>query len=170
VPLVLNPATGSITTQWNVVFDGWFATISSSEQDLPDFNVEDWSNMFGATTSHFPDEIPSEDEPGQPDDAPRRDTIATKIDQLRPPVPLPLSSEPDSPPQSVHPILQREKDPLLQREQDPQPAPSPPIPSPTSPLMSPQFEQREDTSVDVKTETPQREDIPSSHQRPSRQC
>ena len=71
VPLVLNPATESITAQWNVVFDDWFATISSSEQDLPDFNVEDWSNMFGATTSHVPDEIPSEDEPGQLDDAPR---------------------------------------------------------------------------------------------------
>jgi len=105
-----------ITAQWNVVFDDWFATISSSERDLPDFNAEDWSNTFGATTSHVPDEIPSEDEPGQPDDAPRRDTIATKIDQLCPPVPLPISSQPDSPPQREHPILQREQDPLLQRE------------------------------------------------------
>jgi hypothetical protein len=124
--------------------------------------------MFGATTSQVPDEIPSDDEPGQPDDAPRRNIIATKIDQLRPPVPLIISSQPDSPPQREHPILQREH-PILQREQAPQPAPSLPIPSPPSPLLSPQFEQREDTSVDFKTETPQPEAIPSSHQRPSRQ-
>jgi len=77
MPPVLNPVTGSITAQWNVVFDDCFAIISSSEQDLPDFNVEDWSNMFGATTYHVPDEIPSEEEPGHPDDAPQRDTIAT---------------------------------------------------------------------------------------------
>jgi len=78
VPLVLNPATGSLTAQWNVVFEDWFATVSRSEHDLPDFNAEDWSNMFGTTTSHVPDEIPIDDEPGVPDAPSSRDNIARK--------------------------------------------------------------------------------------------
>ena len=46
---------------------------------------------------------------------PQRDTIAKKIDQRRPPIPLPISSKPDSPPQKESTLLQREH-PLLQRE------------------------------------------------------
>ena len=55
-PLVLNPATGSITPQWNVVFDDWFATVASTTEELPDFTEETWSKLFGTSTSHFPDE------------------------------------------------------------------------------------------------------------------
>ena len=56
VPLVLNPRTGSITPQWNVVIDDWFATVSTSVDDLPDFNADEWSRIFGAHTYHFPQE------------------------------------------------------------------------------------------------------------------
>ena len=56
VPLVLNPFTGSITPQWNVVIDDWFATVATSVDDLPDFNADEWSKTFGAHTYHFPEE------------------------------------------------------------------------------------------------------------------
>ena len=47
VPLVLNPKTGSITPQFHVVFDDWFATVSSEVSDLPDFNSPEWNKLFG---------------------------------------------------------------------------------------------------------------------------
>ena len=48
VPLVLNPATGSITPQFHVAFDDWFATtVNTTVHDLPDFNSPDWTNLFG---------------------------------------------------------------------------------------------------------------------------
>jgi len=47
VPLILNLQTGSITPQFHVVLDDWFATVSSSPDDLPDFNSPEWISMFG---------------------------------------------------------------------------------------------------------------------------
>ena len=47
VPLVLNLSTGTITPQFHVVFDDWFATVSSSVDDLPDFNSNEWRELFG---------------------------------------------------------------------------------------------------------------------------
>ena len=38
VPLVLNLGTGAITPQFHVVFDDWFTTVTTSINDLPDFN------------------------------------------------------------------------------------------------------------------------------------
>ena len=52
VPLVLNPETGAITAQFHVVFDDWFATVVSTESDLPDLNSDDWTRMFGDSTYH----------------------------------------------------------------------------------------------------------------------
>jgi len=46
VPLVLNPKTGVITAQYNVVFDDWFATIPATDDTVPDFNDEEWECMF----------------------------------------------------------------------------------------------------------------------------
>ena len=62
VPLVLNPFTGSITPQWNVVIDDWFATVATSVDDLPDFNADEWSKTFGAHTYHFSEEPGEESE------------------------------------------------------------------------------------------------------------
>ena len=53
-PSVLNPTAGSITTQWNVTFNDHFATVNGNPEDLPDFNAEEWSQMFGASACHFP--------------------------------------------------------------------------------------------------------------------
>jgi hypothetical protein len=54
IPIVLNPETGAITPQFNVVFDDWFSTIATSNDDLPDFNSDEWSRMFGTATFAFP--------------------------------------------------------------------------------------------------------------------
>ena len=53
VPLVLNPKTGSITPQFHVVFDDWFATVSSDVSDLPDFNSPEWNKLFGDSTFQY---------------------------------------------------------------------------------------------------------------------
>ena len=42
VPLVINPSTGAITTQFHVVFDDWFNTVSTNVEDLPNFNDGVW--------------------------------------------------------------------------------------------------------------------------------
>ena len=42
VALVLNPDTGAITAQYHVVFDDAFSTIATAEEDLPDFNDDEW--------------------------------------------------------------------------------------------------------------------------------
>ena len=49
VPLILNLATGNIMLQWNVVLDDWFATVPTSIDELPDFNLDKWTKMFGTT-------------------------------------------------------------------------------------------------------------------------
>ena len=54
-PLVLNPETDYITTQWNVVIDDWFTTVPNSIDNLPVFNAEEWAKKFGANTYHFAD-------------------------------------------------------------------------------------------------------------------
>jgi hypothetical protein len=39
VPSMLNPETGAITTQYHVVFDNWFSTVSSVAATLPNLGV-----------------------------------------------------------------------------------------------------------------------------------
>jgi hypothetical protein len=46
IPLVLNPQTGYITAQFHIVVDDWFATVSASADNLPNFNNEYWQRMF----------------------------------------------------------------------------------------------------------------------------
>ena len=53
VPLVFNPATGSITPQLHVVLDDWFATVNTTVDDLPDFNSPDWTNLFGESEFQY---------------------------------------------------------------------------------------------------------------------
>ena len=54
VPIILNPETGSITPQFHVVFDDWFATIAnniaSNVEDLPNFNSYEWPRLFEDST------------------------------------------------------------------------------------------------------------------------
>ena len=62
VPLVLNVSTGAITPQFHVVFDDWFATVTSESDDPPDFSSEDWKKMFGESRFQY---IEDEDEVDQ---------------------------------------------------------------------------------------------------------
>ena len=67
-PLVLNLRTGNIIAQWNVVFDNWFTTVATSVEDLPDFQLDEWKNMFGYNRLqpyHFDDQ----------DDTKKEDTL-----------------------------------------------------------------------------------------------
>jgi len=43
-----------MTPQWNVVFDDWFSTMAEDGLDLPDFNADKWSKMFGTSTYCIP--------------------------------------------------------------------------------------------------------------------
>jgi hypothetical protein len=54
VPLVLNPATGSLSAQFHAVFDDWFATISATVDQLPDLNSDEWAKMFGDSAYQYP--------------------------------------------------------------------------------------------------------------------
>ncbi|MEL7340175.1 MAG: hypothetical protein AAGM67_06790, partial [Bacteroidota bacterium] len=82
VPLALNPATGYITPQWNVVFDDSFSTISSTAETLPDFMSPAWMDMFGDATFVYPtDEL---DDIGDESDVPvesnqRADTVGKAL-------------------------------------------------------------------------------------------
>ena len=53
VPLVLNPSTGAITTQFHVVFDDWFHTVSTIVEDLPNFNDVTWRKLFCDTEYQY---------------------------------------------------------------------------------------------------------------------
>lgn len=157
VPLVLNPSTGSITPQWNVTFDDYFSTVSTTDE-LPDFHADEWSQMFGTITSHFPS-----DDPDDPVSMPTVAPIPTRSEAIfdsTPPTPLPSSliSHPSSPspssvrPVSVHPSLSVET---------PFPSPLPSSPSFRGELPSPSQEelrlspsQEEIPFVSIKTEHP----------------
>ena len=47
IPSILNLATGQITTQFHVVFNNWFNTVSTNFEDLPNFAETSWSDLFG---------------------------------------------------------------------------------------------------------------------------
>ena len=53
VSLVLILDTGAITPQFHVVFDDWFTTLTTSVDDLPDFNSSAWSKMYGDSEYQF---------------------------------------------------------------------------------------------------------------------
>ena len=53
VPLCLNTSTGAITPQFHVVFDDWFATVSATSEDIPDFTSDEWRKMFGESRYQY---------------------------------------------------------------------------------------------------------------------
>ena len=89
VPLVLNPRTGSVTPQWNLTCDNWFATISNTIEDLPDLNSSEWSSLFGAATHHFPEE---EDDMDQPNGETISQTPTMFPRQVQSPTPIPITT------------------------------------------------------------------------------
>ena len=52
-PLVLNLSTGSITPQFHVMFDDWFATVQSTVDEIPDFTQDEWYKLFGDSTYQY---------------------------------------------------------------------------------------------------------------------
>ncbi len=108
VPLVLKPETGAITAQFHVVFDDWFATVTSTENELPNLNLDEWKHMFdkstyqhplddddGANDSEFLGLKPltsghsSHSSPTKPSLS-RHENVVRTIDTTHPPVPLPV--------------------------------------------------------------------------------
>lgn len=176
VPLVLNPETGSITAQFHVVFDDWFATVAASASELPDFNSEDWARMFGdATYLNMSDENET-DEPTTNDEKHaleadrRRDQVARAFDSLDPPTPLPavplpetiptIESPPAAPasPDIAAPVSPPSAPVSETRERGPPPL----VPRRSTPAMS---SRREPTQVQQPSS--RRERAQESHQEPA---
>jgi hypothetical protein len=97
VPLVLNITTGSITPQFHIVFDDWFATVPSSNAEIPDFSSPAWNKMFGESRYQYI--IDEESESDTHSDArdtslsnQRADAISFEQQQRLPSQPLPIEN------------------------------------------------------------------------------
>ena len=101
VPLVLNTSTGSITPQFHVVFDDWFATVSSESESLPDFASDEWNKMFGRSTYQYVlDDEPMDTNISDLEDTihsqQRSDYIHSNQEAENPSAPLPVSLPPET--------------------------------------------------------------------------
>jgi Reverse transcriptase (RNA-dependent DNA polymerase)/Zinc knuckle len=102
VPLLFNPESGVISPQYHVVFDDWFATISTTSDDLPDFNSESWQKLFGESSYQYVREDDSDNEdtvenvPAEVmDDAiSRQNRVERALDRQAPPTPLSVPPHP----------------------------------------------------------------------------
>ena len=166
VPLVLNITTGSITPQFHVVFDDWFATVPSESGDIPDFTINDWRKMFGESRYQYVvDE--EEDQAGEIDQAnedakdalksaDKSDKIMIEQDSTTPSQalikedPFPSSERSDTKQSETHPKIDKEPESskanldtleevaplLLNPDPLPEPEPEAPIPIKLSPKKS----------------------------------
>ena len=102
VPLFLNPETGYIRAVFHCVIDDWYATVSSSPEDLPDFTSPEWSEMFGASTFQYPFDDEDDGDYGRaPTDVSRdREERVRAVSDAEGPDPLPLPPLPAQPPMS----------------------------------------------------------------------
>lgn len=170
VPLVLNLTTGKITSQYHVIYDDRFQTVSATDESLPNFEHDDWYKTFGLTEMQYvqdfdEDQLPpiSEAQPfirGSTEDEAlaKRDSMMEQIELLQ------------SPTKTTGSPLQREHEPepvLL-----PSPTTTPAIPAtpiraspPTAPAPAPlPFEA---PPAAPAAATPQRENTRSEAARPS---
>ena len=53
VPMLLNPNTGKITAQFHVVFDDWFQTVVSTNDDVPNIQDPIWTKLFSTNSFHY---------------------------------------------------------------------------------------------------------------------
>jgi hypothetical protein len=105
VPLVLNLDTGYINSQFNIVFDDWFATVAASADALPDLTSPEWADMFGDSTFHFnfdDDDDASQNVIGLNPDLPAdlagsHDAVSQAMNLHRPAAPLPVLPPAESP-------------------------------------------------------------------------
>ena len=140
VPLVLNLETGAITPQFHVVFDDWFAMVTSDPDKLPDFGSPEWDKVFGDSTYQYifdddaPDHGPltfdSTADPFAPFQHRHQEVEAATLKQA-PTMPLPVSPPPRTPvtpnPMAVPPAVTT---PVEQREPAPAPPPHPVVQAP----------------------------------------
>ena len=99
---VLNLDTGAITPPFHVVFDNWFTTVTTSIDDLPDFNFSAWSKMFDEGKYHFirdedDTQVNSEDSMASETITTRQNQVSKAMDTTMPSTPIPVSPPPSSP-------------------------------------------------------------------------
>ena len=92
VPLVLLPRTGSLTPQFHVVFDDYFATVGADNASVPDFGSDEWNKLFGQSRFQY---MIDDDEPEPIDDdieqlMRRQQRVASSFDANVKPEPLPV--------------------------------------------------------------------------------
>jgi hypothetical protein len=105
-PIVLNPRTRVTTTPYHVVFDDWFATVSSTPEQLSDFKSPEWQQLFGDSEWQFVQDETWEQPPNLTHEESlmfdRREQIADRLSQQHlPPMPTPswdINSWPRAPP------------------------------------------------------------------------
>jgi hypothetical protein len=135
VQLVLNPDSGAITPQFHVVFDDWFATVSSVADTLPDFHSPEWAELFGDSVYQYPfddDNLADAIDLSAPPAPANADRVARAMDQLEPP--QPFSSAP--PPVDPLPQLSVAADPAPTASTAPMSAPREPVISaPREPVL-----------------------------------
>ena len=91
VPLLLNPSSGAMKTIFHVVFDDWYATVSSNPADFPDFQSPEWREMFGESEFQYPleDEVtnlPAHKPPVR--ESERELRVRKAMEATNPPIPL----------------------------------------------------------------------------------
>mmetsp|Transcript_18631 Transcript_18631/g.46123 ORF Transcript_18631/g.46123 Transcript_18631/m.46123 type:complete len:187 (+) Transcript_18631:794-1354(+) len=86
----LNPETGAITPQFNIVFDDSFTTARASVDTLPDFGSGAWMKLFGNSTYQH---VVDDGEQAAATDASTIDD-EPKEEFHRPPQPLPVVPSP----------------------------------------------------------------------------
>jgi hypothetical protein len=133
VPLVLNLDSGYINSQFNIVFDDWFATVVASVDSMPDLNLPEWDQMFGDSSFQFP--LDPDDEQNTVDlnkDATEamlrsHNAVSRSMNKYRPDTPLIIPPVAEETPPSALPT------PLVETVADELPPPR----SPPSPLIYP---------------------------------
>jgi hypothetical protein len=112
VPLVLNLETGHISPQFHVVFDDWFATVTTSPADLPDFNSPEWARTFGDSIYQYvmdDDDIASAqadaDEAANAFADYQRILVQEAQSRVDPPTPLVVLPTPTTQPQAPAPFI-----------------------------------------------------------------
>ena len=106
VPLILNPVMGAITTTFHIIFDDWFAMVTSTMDLLPDFNSAEWNKMFNE------DDLESMTMPTEPTETANVQqchehchAVEDAMDAAQPFTPLPAMPPPTTPLSQPTPIV-----------------------------------------------------------------
>ena len=138
VPLLLNLSTGKVVTNYHVVCDNYFTTVSSSSSDPINFDHDHWYCTFGLTPLQYvqPDSSPPSTSPSSfvPENTTPRERIihndiSSKAPHQSPPAPSPVSpseTAATTPPPLSESSRERE---LLNKREPLQETKLPPVPS-----------------------------------------